>query len=91
MAPDDYFLHGNYERFLEAGGYLAQAIVEAKRCCEIVPQLPGGFYYTGTLLVREGNVNEATNYFLRALAIQSDYAQAETAMGEVLANQQKTD
>ena len=54
LAPDDYFLHGNYERFLEAGGYLAQAIVEAKRCCEIVPQLPGGFYYTGTLLVREG-------------------------------------
>ena len=89
LAPDDYFLHGNFERFLEAGGNLAQAIVEAKRCCEIVPQLPGGFYYTGTLLVREGQVNEATNYFLHAVAIQSDYAQAETAMGEVLANQQK--
>ena len=91
LAPDDYFLHGNYERFLEAGGYLAQAIEEAKRCCEIVPQLPGGFYYTGALFVRKGNVNEATNYFLRAIAIQKDYAQAETAMGEILANQQKTD
>lgn len=90
LAPDDYFLHGNYERFLAAGGYLAQAIVEAKRCCDIVPQLPGGFYYTGTLLVREGQVNEATNYFLHAIAIQNDYVQAETAMGEVLANQQKT-
>ena len=82
LAPDDYFLHGNFERFLEAGGYLAQAIAEAKRCCEIVPQLPGGFYYTGTLLVREGKIDEATNYFLRAVAIQSNYAQAETAMGE---------
>ena len=91
LAPDDYFLHGNYERFLEAGGYLAQAIAEAKRCCEIVPQLPGGFYYTGTLLVREGHISEATNYFLHAIAIQNDYAHAETAMGEVLANQQKTD
>ena len=88
--PDDYFLHGNYERFLEAGGYLAAAIVEAKRCCEIVPQLPGGFFYTGDLLVRQGRINEATNYFLHALAIQSDYVQAETAMGEVLANEQKT-
>lgn len=88
-APDDYFLHGNFERFLEAGGFLTQGIVEAKRCCELVPQLPGGFYYTGTLLVRDGRINEATNYFLRAIAIQSDYAQAQTAMGEVLANQQK--
>ena len=90
LAPDDYFLHGNFERFLEAGGNLAQAIVEARRCCEIVPQLPGGFYYTGTLLVRDGKISEATNYFLHAVAIQSDYAQAETAMGEVLANQQKS-
>ena len=89
--PDDYFLHGNFERFLEAGGYLAQAIQESKRCCEIVPQLPGGFFYTGALLVRAGETSEATNYFLRALAIQGDYVQAETAMGEILANQQKAD
>ena len=90
LAPDDYFLHGNFERFLEAAGYLAQAIVEAKRCCELVPQLPGGFYYTGTLLVRDGKVSDATNYFLQAVAIQGDYAQAETAMGEVLANQRRS-
>ncbi|HKW27842.1 MAG TPA: tetratricopeptide repeat protein [Verrucomicrobiae bacterium] len=90
LAPDDYFLHGNFERFLEAGGNWAQAIVQAKRCCEIVPQLPGGFYYTGTLLVRDGKTSEATNYFLHAVAIQSDYAQAEAAMGEVLANQRKS-
>jgi tetratricopeptide (TPR) repeat protein len=90
LAPNDYYLRVHFERFLEAGGYLPQAIVEARRCCELVPQLPGGFYYTGMLLVREGKFNEATNYFLRAVAIQSDYARAETAMGEVLANQQKT-
>ena len=88
LAPDDFPLHVNFEGFLQAGGYLPQAIVEAKRCCELVP-LPKAYYYTGTLLVREGRLNEATNYFLRAVAIQSDYAQAETAMGEILANQQK--
>jgi tetratricopeptide (TPR) repeat protein len=87
MAPDDYFLHVNYERFLEAGGHLAQAVEEAKRCCEIFPQLPGGFYYTGNLLVREGNIGEATDYFMRAVAIQSDYAKAQTALGEIFANQ----
>jgi tetratricopeptide (TPR) repeat protein len=90
LAPDDYFLHGNFERFLEKGGYLAPATAEAKRCCELVPQLPGGYYYTGTLLVREGRITEAAEYFSRAIAIQNDYAEAQDAMGELLANQQKT-
>jgi tetratricopeptide (TPR) repeat protein len=89
LAPNDYFLHGNFQRFLEKGGYLAQAITEAKRCCELVPQMPGGYYYTGTLLVRAGKISEASDYFSRALAIRSDYAEAQNEMGEILANQQK--
>jgi tetratricopeptide (TPR) repeat protein len=90
LSPEDYFLHGNFERFLEKGGHLTQAIVEAKRCCELMPQMPGGYYYVGTLLVREGNINEAVEYFLQTLAIRNDRADAQTAMGEILANQQKT-
>ena len=90
LAPDDYFLHGILQRFLEAGGYLTRAIAEAKRCCELVPQLPEGYYYTGTLLVRGGRTAEAADYFSRALAIRSDYAEALDGMGEILANQQKT-
>ena len=90
LTPDDYFLHGNFQRFLEKGGYLTQAIVEAKRCCELIPQMPGGYYYTGTLLVRAGRISEATDYFSRALAIQNDYTEALDGMGEILANQQKT-
>jgi tetratricopeptide (TPR) repeat protein len=89
LAPDDYFLHLNFERFLEAGGHLTQAITESKQCSEMFPELPGGFYYTGKLLVRDGKADEATNYFLRAITIQSDYAQAQCALGEVLANQQR--
>jgi tetratricopeptide (TPR) repeat protein len=89
LTPDDYFLHGNFQRFLEKGGYLTQAITEAKRCCELVPQLPGGFYYTGTLLVRTGNTTEAADYFSRALAINPGYAEAFDAMGVISANQQK--
>jgi tetratricopeptide (TPR) repeat protein len=89
LSPDDYFLHGNFERFLEAGGFLPQAIGEAKRCCELMPQLPGGYYYVGILQVRAGQIAEATGYFSRALAMRSDYAEAQNAMGEILANQQK--
>jgi tetratricopeptide (TPR) repeat protein len=89
LSPDNYFLHANFQRFLEKGGNLSRAIMEAKRCCELVPQLPGGFYYTGTLLIRAGNITEAADYFSRALAINHDYAEALDAMGMLLANQQK--
>jgi tetratricopeptide (TPR) repeat protein len=88
LAPDDYFLHGNFQRFLEKGGYLTQAITEAKRCCELVPQLPGGFYFTGTLLIRAEKNAEAADYFSRALTINHDYAEALDAMGVISANRQ---
>ena len=91
LAPDDYFLHGNFERFLEKGGYMAPAITEAKRCCELVPQLPGGYYYAGTLLVRQGRIREAEENFARAVAINSDYTQAHNELGLILAGQQKID
>jgi tetratricopeptide (TPR) repeat protein len=90
LAPDDIFLHLNFVEFLEAGGYLAQAIAEARRCCELVPQLPGVYYHTATLLVRAGNITEAAEYFSRAIAIRNDYVEALNGMGEILANQQKT-
>jgi tetratricopeptide (TPR) repeat protein len=89
LAPNDNFLHVKFEEFLEAGGYLTQAIAEAKRCCELAPQLPERPYHTGTLLVREGRLNEAADYFSRTFAIRSDYVKALNGMGEILANQQK--
>ena len=74
LAPEDNLLHGNFEQFLEASGNLAQAIAEAQRVCELVPHLPGPCYYAGTLLVRQGRIREAEEYFARAIAIKSDYA-----------------
>jgi tetratricopeptide (TPR) repeat protein len=90
LAPDDSFLHLNFVFFLEKEGYLTQAIAEAKRCCELVPQSLGIYYHTATLLVCAGRTGEATDYFSHALAIQNDYAEALDGMGEILANQQKT-
>jgi tetratricopeptide (TPR) repeat protein len=91
LAPNDYFLHLNFVAFLEAKGFLSQAIVEARHCCELLPWVPGIHYHTATLLVREGETTEAADYFSRALAIQNDYAEALEGMGEILANEQKTD
>ena len=90
LAPDDALLRGNFEQFLEAEGDLPRAVAEAKRLCELIPQNAGTYYYIGNLLVREGKISEAADYFSRAIAIRSDYAEAQNGMGEILANQQKT-
>jgi tetratricopeptide (TPR) repeat protein len=89
LAPNDSFLHLNFVAFLEKGGFPAQAIAEAKRCCELVPQKPELFYHTAALLARAGNITEAIEYFSRAMAIRRDYVEADNALGEILANQQK--
>lgn len=89
LSPDDIQLLGNYEQFLEASGDLKQAIVEAQRICELTPQNYALHYYIGNLLVRAGRIGEAKACFSRALAIRSDYAEAQNAMGEILSNQKK--
>jgi tetratricopeptide (TPR) repeat protein len=89
-SPEDNLLHGNFEQFLEAGGNLAQAITEAQRVCELVPHLPGPYYYAGSLLIRQGRTREAEEYFARAVALRGDYAEAHNALGLLFAGQQKT-
>ena len=91
LSPEDSLLHGNFEQFLEAGGYLTQAIAEAQRLCELAPFLPHPYCRAGTLLVRQGRIREAQENFARAIAIKSDYAQAHNELGLILAGQQKMD
>lgn len=89
-APDDDLLHGNYELFLEAGGYVPQAAAEARRVCELDPFLPAPFYRAGILLVRLGKVQEAEESFHRAIAIKNDYPQACNELGLIYLGQQQT-
>jgi tetratricopeptide (TPR) repeat protein len=91
LAPDDSLLHAHFARFLEDGGFLGQAIDESRLAIELQPQVPGLYYYTGTLLVRAGKTSEAAEDFSRALAIQRDFAPALNELGLILANQQKPD
>jgi tetratricopeptide (TPR) repeat protein len=90
LAPEDGLLHSHFARFLEDGGFLAQAIDESQRVVELQPESPGLYYYAGALLARAGRAAEATDYFSRALAIQSNFGPALNGLGLILANQQKT-
>jgi tetratricopeptide (TPR) repeat protein len=89
LAPEDTFLHGNFERFLEQGGNPERAVAEALRLCELVPFLPSPHYCAGTLLVRLGRLNEAEDRFRRAIALRADHVEAHDALGQLLAGQGK--
>ena len=90
LAPDDFFLHGNFAQFLDQTGDLAEAIKEQQRVGELLPQTPVTPCQIGLLLVRQGNTGEAKKSFSRALAIRSDYVPALNELGLILANQEKT-
>ncbi|MGA9779300.1 MAG: tetratricopeptide repeat protein [Verrucomicrobiia bacterium] len=88
--PTDGFLHFNYAQYLGAKGDLAQATEEAKRVCELLPQVPGEFSDVGNLLILQAKIDEARDYYSRALAIRSNFAPALNGLGQILENRQKT-
>ena len=90
-APDDVFLRLNFVALLEAEGCLAQAIAEARHCCELLPWVPGIHYHTAVLLVQGGRSAEAVQYLARAIALRNNYVEAMNEMGEILGNQQQTE
>ena len=90
LAPADNFLHQNFAQYLGAKGELAQATVEAQHVCELLPQRPAQDYDLGNLLIIQGRIDEAAEYYSRALALQRDFAPALNGLGQIRANQQKT-
>jgi len=91
LAPTDTFLLFNFAQYLAARGELAQATEEAQRVCELLPQIPAQYYDIGNLLVLQGRIDEAAEYFSRALARQGDFAHALSGLGQIRANEQKTE
>ena len=89
-APTDGFLHFNFAQYLAARGELAQATEEAQHVCELLPQNPAQYYDIGNLLILQGRIDEAAEYFSRALAMQGDFAHALNGLGQLRANEQKT-
>ncbi len=91
LAPTDNFLHQNFAQFLGAKGDLAQATVEAQRVCELLPERPAQYYDIGNLLIIQGRIDEAAQFYSRALALQGDFAHALNGLGQICQFQHKTD
>ncbi|HLZ53339.1 MAG TPA: tetratricopeptide repeat protein, partial [Verrucomicrobiae bacterium] len=88
-APADGFLHFNFAQYLGAKGAIARATEEAKRVCELLPQVPGEFSDVGNLLILQAKIDEAAEYFSRALVLRNDFVPALNGLGQILENQQK--
>ncbi len=89
LAPTDSFLHQNFAQYLGAKGDLARATEEAQRVCQLLPQMPEEYNDIGKLLILQGKIDEAAQYFSHALAVRGDYVPALNGLGQILANQQK--
>ena len=91
LAPEDGFVHFNFAQYLGAEGDLPGATAEAQRVCDLLPQNLGQYYDIGNLLVLQDKIDEAVDYYSRALAMRADFANALNAMGLILQNRQKPD
>ena len=88
-APADGSLHLNFAQYLGAKGAVARATEEAKHVCGLLPQAPGEFSDVGDLLILQAKIDEAAEYYARALALRNNFAPALNGLGQILENQQK--
>ncbi|HEX4262875.1 MAG TPA: tetratricopeptide repeat protein [Verrucomicrobiae bacterium] len=89
-AEGDYTLHQNFAQFLSQIDDLPGAVKEERQFSELLPHTPVGPYKVGTLLVRQGKIDEAQKSFSRALSLRADYVPALNELGLIYANQMKT-
>jgi tetratricopeptide (TPR) repeat protein len=91
LTPADGFLHFNFAQYLGAKGDLGSATEQAKYCCELLPQVPGEFSDVGSLLMLQAKIDEAAEYYARALAIRGNFVPALNGLGLILENRLKTE
>ena len=82
-APDDWVLHENFARLLEASGDAADGIREWKEVMRLLPHDMQAFYHVGNLLDSLGRSEEALT-FLRE-AVHRNPGQVESRNGLALA------
>jgi len=87
--PDDFILHGNFAKLLEATGDPAGAVAEWERVQELLPFHFGPEFYLGKLLARLGRLDEAEQRLTASLKVRPDVAEALEELGLVLIRQKR--
>jgi tetratricopeptide (TPR) repeat protein len=82
--PDSYRSHQLLAQTYEQRDEDDKAIVEYKKVEELVPTLPGIHYSLGHLLVKDGDLEQATVQLKEELRLNSDQPEANAEMGMAL-------
>ena len=82
--PEDTLIRWNYAQFFEVLGALPEAIVQGKRICDLLPHAPWPHYFVGSLMAKEGRVEEAVEFLRMALAIDPNLSFAKNELERIL-------
>ncbi len=86
-APEDFRLHANYAEFLEARREWKPAITARRKVCQLVPASYFPQYALGVDLKEAGELAEAREALLRAVALKPDEPDVRLELGIVSARQ----
>jgi tetratricopeptide (TPR) repeat protein len=91
LAPEDWVLHANFGRLLEAAGDEPAAASQWQKVAQLLPQEPEAWFKLGNLAYSAGSFAQAQGFFREALKRKSDLLEALNGLGLSLAAQGQAD
>ena len=82
-APEDTFLIENYSEFLNASGKTGEAIEQAERFRDLLPDVAWTHCWLGALLMEGGRLEEARESLENALELRSDFTPARELLKRI--------
>lgn len=89
--PNDFYLAGNYAKFLEDTGEIDEAMVAWGRVGELLPFEAAPYFYQGKLLARQKKTDPALAALSKALEIRPDIPDALDEKGRLLLGRRQWD
>ncbi len=86
LGPDDWVLHEQYAKFLEANGQTARALAEWQAVRRLLPHADRAQYHLGNLLDATGRSAEAVPHFRAALERNPASVEARNGLALAFAN-----
>jgi len=87
LAPNDWTLHANYGRLLEAADDDPAAAQQWQEVARLLPDEPDAWFHLGNLAYNSGSFAQARNFFHEALERKPDSLEALNGLGLSLAAQ----
>jgi tetratricopeptide (TPR) repeat protein len=91
LAPDDWMLHANYGRLLEAAGEEPSATRQWQEVARLLPYEPDAWFHLGNLAYNARSFAKAQDFFQEAIKRKSDGLEALNGLGLSLAAQGQTE